>query len=161
MEVELTRRRLDMARAYRELEDPESGGVVVFVGRVRPDRSEHGTVAALWYEADERMASQLLHSLVERARRRFQARRVVLWHRLGKIGVGEVSVIVGVAAGHRAEAFQGARFLIEGVKQRVPIWKSDWSVGAPRSVRSRTARTKRGRGPSKPRRLPRSPSRPT
>lgn len=150
MEVELTRRRLDLSRAYRELEGPESGGVVVFVGRVRPDRSERGTVAALWYEADERMAPKLLASLVQEARSQHQSRRVVLWHRLGKVGVGEVSVVVGVAAGHRAEAFRGARFLIEAVKKRVPIWKSDGTDGTPRTARSGTARTTRGRSKSKP-----------
>ncbi|MCI4333476.1 MAG: molybdenum cofactor biosynthesis protein MoaE [Thermoplasmata archaeon] len=161
MEVELTRRRLDVARAYRELEDPESGGVVVFVGRVRPDRSERGTVAALWYEADERMATERFHSLVQQAHVRYQARRVVLWHRLGKLGVGEVSVVVGVAAGHRAEAFRGARFLIEGVKKRVPIWKSDWTPGAPETLRRPAGRSTRGPGPATPRRPRRNLVRPS
>jgi molybdopterin synthase catalytic subunit len=136
MEVELSRRRLDVARAYRQLADPRSGGVVVFVGRVRPDRARRSVVRALWYEADERMARPHLLSLVSVAKRLHKARRVVLWHRLGEIAVGEISVVVGAAAEHRDEAFGAARFLIEGVKHDVPIWKTDRLQPVPRARRS-------------------------
>lgn len=122
--IRLTRRRLSMARAYRSLPDPKSGGVVLFAGRVRPDRGRGGPIVALDYEADPTMAVRELEALERTARSRFHARQVILWHRLGRVPVGEPSVIVGVAAAHRAEAFEAARFLIDELKERVPIWKS-------------------------------------
>jgi molybdopterin synthase catalytic subunit len=145
VETQLSRQRLDVARAYRELADVRSGGVVVFVGRVRPDRSGRSVVRALWYEADERMARPQLRSLVGEAKRLHGARKVVLWHRLGAIPVGGVSVIVGAAAGHRAEAFRAARFLIEGVKRTVPIWKTDRTATERRPAPSKSPGRRRPR----------------
>jgi len=107
----------------RELEGDELGGVVVFLGRVRPDRTGKGRVTALEYEAHRELALSALRGLERTARRRFGAEKVVLWHRLGAVPVGEPSVVVGVATGHRAAAFRAARFLIERLKAEVPIWK--------------------------------------
>ena len=107
----------------RQLSGPELGGVVVFAGRVRPDRTPGGRVVHLDYEAHRSLALGALSELATTARRRFGAERVVLWHRLGPVPVGEVSVIVGAATGHRAAAFTAARYLIEQLKRSVPIWK--------------------------------------
>jgi len=135
--VRLTRSPLSVAAAVRFLSGDELGGVVVFVGRVRPDRTAHGHVAALEYEAHRRLALIALAKLEREARRRFGAGSVVLWHRLGPIPVGEASVVVGVATGHRAPAFAAARYLIERLKREVPIWKLDRArpVRPPRSRR--------------------------
>src|SRR5580692_12365090 len=133
--IRLTRRPLSLARAYRELEDPGSGGVVLFAGRVRPDRLPGGRVTALEYEADEGMAKRQLAVLEATARQRFGARRIVLWHQLGRVPVGAPSVIVGVAAPHRAAAFEAARFLIDALKQEVPIWKATAPPGRRRPAR--------------------------
>lgn len=140
MPVLLTRAKLSVERVYRALEDPRAGGVVVFVGRVRPDRVRAGRVAALDYEADRPLADRSLEELVRRTRRRFGVRRVVVYHRLGRLGVGVPSVIVGVAASHRASAFAACRFLIAELKRKVPIWKTE---------RARPARPPRRR-PSPP-----------
>ena len=80
-----------------------------------------------------------LRTLERSVRRRFGARRVVLWHRVGRLRVGEVSVIVGAAYAHRAEAFAAARYLIEELKAVVPIWKTERARPArrPRPRRSR------------------------
>ncbi|HYB79759.1 MAG TPA: molybdenum cofactor biosynthesis protein MoaE [Thermoplasmata archaeon] len=123
MSVRLSRRRLSVAAAMRSLEGNELGGVVVFVGRVRPDRTRRGRVVALEYESHRPLAEAALAELERKARRRFGLGGVVLWHRLGPVPVGEPSVIVGAAAGHRVQAFAGARFLIEQLKAKVPIWK--------------------------------------
>jgi len=134
--IRLTRRPLSLARADRALADPKSGGAVLFAGRVRPDPLRGRAIAALEYEADEGMAVPALQALEREARRRFGARRVVLWHRLGRVPVGAPSVIVGVAAPHRAEAFAAARFLIDALKERVPIWKAARAPpGHPRPAR--------------------------
>ena len=109
----------------RLLGGKQLGGVVVFVGRVRPDPMPRGRVAALDYEAHRPLALAALSNLERAARRRYGAAKVVLWHRLGPVPVGEPSVIVGVATGHRAPAFAAARYLIEQLKRQVPIWKQD------------------------------------
>ncbi|HUI38680.1 MAG TPA: molybdenum cofactor biosynthesis protein MoaE [Thermoplasmata archaeon] len=132
----LTRRKLSMARALEELEDVRSGGVALFLGRVRPDASRAGRVVALRYEAHESMAVPALERLARTARRRFGVRKVVLHHRLGRLKVGVVSVIVGAAAPHRPAAFRAARYLIERLKLEVPIWKTD---------RARPSRRRRSR----------------
>lgn len=125
MSVRLTRRPLSVSAAVAELDRTGLGGVVVFVGRVRPDRSARGRVVALEYEADLAMARRQLAVLERSARRRFAAERAVVWHRLGTLGVGEISVIIGAAGAHRAPAFDATRYLIEELKRSVPIWKTD------------------------------------
>ena len=125
MAIRLTRSRLDVGAAYRSLQDRRAGGIAIFAGTVRPDRGRSGTVTALFYEAHRSMAKPQLELLEQLAKRRFGARRVVLWHRLGTLPVGEIAVIVGVSAPHRAEALTACRTLIDRLKSEVPIWKSD------------------------------------
>lgn len=135
MSVRLVRRPLSVASAYRALESERAGGITVFAGRVRPDRVGPGVVRALDYEAHVSVAAHALAALEREASDRFGLTGVVLWHRLGRLPVGTVSVIAGAAAPHRDAAFRGARFLIDRLKARVPIWKSD---------RARPARRRRG-----------------
>jgi molybdopterin synthase catalytic subunit len=125
MTIRLTTRPLSISAAMAALEGRTLGGVVLFAGRVRPDSTKAGTVVALDYEVDSALARRELARLERVARRRFGAERVVLWHRVGRLRVGEVSVIVGAACGHRAAAFKAARFLIEELKATVPIWKTE------------------------------------
>ncbi|MGD0587259.1 MAG: molybdenum cofactor biosynthesis protein MoaE [Thermoplasmata archaeon] len=135
MSVRLDRRRLSYVAALRALTGPGLGGIVVFIGRVRPDPTPRGRVVALDYEAHLPLARSVLAGLERTARTRFGAERVVLWHRTGTVPVDEASVLVGVAAGHRAEAFAAARFLIEELKAKAPIWKSDRARSARRPPR--------------------------
>ncbi len=125
MSVRLSPRPLSISRAGATLDAPGAGGVALFAGRVRPDRTPTGTVVALDYEVDRSIAMRVLGELEREAVRRFHARAVVVWHRVGRVPVGEVAVIVGAACGHRSEAFDATRFLIEEVKRTVPIWKSE------------------------------------
>jgi molybdopterin synthase catalytic subunit len=125
MSIRLTRQPISPAAAYRELEGPGLGGVVLFTGRVRGERTGKGRVVALDYEVHEGPALRLMHELDRAARREFGVSRTVLWHRVGRVKAGETSVIVGAAAGHRAPAFAAARYLIDCLKETVPIWKTD------------------------------------
>ena len=125
MRIRLSRRALDPARAYRELAVRGAGGIVVFVGRVRPDRTNGRIVEALDYEADRPMALRAMEALARRVERSRGIQKVVVWHRVGTLPVGAAAVVVGAAAGHRDEAFRAARTLIERVKRDVPIWKTD------------------------------------
>ncbi|HEV2317181.1 MAG TPA: molybdenum cofactor biosynthesis protein MoaE [Thermoplasmata archaeon] len=146
MSVRITDRPLSVDAADRALRDRTSGGVALFVGRVRPDRVRNGRVRALLYEADRIPAERELARIERLARDRFGATRVVLWHRVGELAVGEPSVIVGAATGHRAEAFTAARWLIERLKREVPIWKTDVVRPGRRRPRRRAPRAGRGAG---------------
>ena len=144
MTSEISSRPLSVSRVYAALEDPRAGGVVVFVGRVRPDRTLRGRVSALEYEADRKLALRQLEALEREAVWRFGARKVRIEHRVGLLPVGTPSVILGVAAPHRSAAFQAARFLIERLKVDVPIWKTDrWGRVSP----TRRASPKRRKRP--------------
>jgi len=106
------------------LEDLSCGGLCVFEGRVRT-HNEGKAVLSLAYECYEPMALRQLARLREEAVRRWDLGRAVLAHRLGAIPIGEAAVWIGVAAAHRAEAFEACRFLIDEVKLKVPIWKRE------------------------------------
>ncbi len=116
----------------RELSAPDeqTGAVVEFVGTVRADRDAEGhQIEALDYEAYVPMAESRIDALVSAAQECWTLRCVHVRHRLGRVPVGEVSVLVRVESGHRAEAFDACRFLIDAIKADVPIWKHNvWSL---------------------------------
>jgi len=141
--IRLSRSPLSYQAAARELGGTALGGLVLFAGRVRPDPTARGRVVALDYDADRAPAIRRLREIADLARRRYGARRVVLWHRIGLVRAGEVSVIAGAACGHRREAFAAARFLIDELKASVPIWKTERARPARR--RPRPPRPARGR----------------
>ena len=99
------------------------GAVVTFTGIVRPDRDGARTVAALDYEAYDAMAEHQLHRLVLEAQMRWPLAAVALEHRIGPVEVGQISVVVVVAAPHRADAYAASMFLMDELKRVVPIWK--------------------------------------
>ena len=103
--------------------DPEAGALVTFSGIVR-ETEGHRKIPKLDYEHYPRMAEKEMVRLVQRAREKWPLRRVALVHRVGPVAVGEASIVVAVSAGHRAEAFEAARFLIDELKKSVPIWKA-------------------------------------
>lgn len=103
--------------------DPEAGALVTFSGIVREKEGE-ATLTHLHYEHYERMAEKEIAKLFESAREKWPVHRLAIFHRTGLVAVGEASVIVAVSAGHRAEAFEAARFLIDELKKSVPIWKN-------------------------------------
>ncbi|MHB1916684.1 MAG: molybdenum cofactor biosynthesis protein MoaE [Thermoplasmata archaeon] len=139
----LSSRPLGLAGAYRALDSATAGAVVVFVGRVRPDSTGRGRVRALDYETDRNLALRSFGEIDRAALRRYPGVRLLLWHRTGRVPVGTIAVIVGAAAPHRAAAFAAARFAIERLKARSPIWKSD-------RVRSGRPRRRRRSRPAAP-----------
>jgi molybdopterin synthase catalytic subunit len=141
----LSRTRLSLAAAARELEGPGLGGVVLFAGRVRRERHGGRSVVALDYEVHPGPALAAMARLDRETRRRFGVKRTVLWHRIGRVPADEIAVIVGAAAGHRAAAFAAARFLIDRLKATVPLWK----VERARSERPRPRRPRRRVGRSR------------
>ena len=108
---------------HRQPVDPSDGASAEFLGIVRGQ--ENGQpVEYLEYTAYEPMAERLMARLVDHANARWRLHQVDVRHRLGRVAVGEVAVLVGVRSAHREEAFAACRFLIDAIKQDVPIWKS-------------------------------------
>jgi len=118
--------------------DPADGAVVVFLGHTRTSpgtpapgqeavaaRFAGQEVVALEYEAYEAMALAVLEAIADEIEARFGVRRLAILHRTGEVAVGEVSVAIVTAAGHRAEAFDACRYAIEELKARAPIWKAE------------------------------------
>src|SRR5262249_28013297 len=101
-----------------------AGAVVTFMGTTRNENVGR-RVTRLEYEAYERMAVREMRQLAAEARRRWPLRRVAMVHRLGVVPVGEASVAIAVSAGHRREAFEACHWLIDRLKEIVPIWKKE------------------------------------
>ena len=104
---------------------PESGGTAVFIGTTR-NQSRGRAVLTLEYEAYEPMALKIMELIEREACGRWPLQQVSIVHRLGRVEVGEASVVIAVSSAHRKEAFEACRFLIDRLKQDVPIWKREY-----------------------------------
>jgi molybdopterin synthase catalytic subunit/molybdopterin converting factor small subunit len=135
--IQLTRDVIDAAPLIARAKHAEDGAVVVFDGIVRNHTRNRQTLH-LDYEAYEEMADKQMRDLAKEAITRFAVRHVTLVHRLGRLNVGETSVLIIVASAHRAQAFDACRWLIDTLKKTVPIWKKEtfvdgvvWAPGDP------------------------------
>ncbi|MHC4065694.1 MAG: molybdenum cofactor biosynthesis protein MoaE [Planctomycetota bacterium] len=130
--VALVREAIDPAAVRETVEgDQAVGGIVVFEGTTRAQTDpQHGVLTRLCYEAYAGMALKQMRGLVAEARRRWPIERVALVHRVGEVELTEASVVIVVACAHRSEAFAACRWLIDTLKQDVPIWKKEvWADG--------------------------------
>jgi molybdopterin synthase catalytic subunit len=121
----IVRDAIDTARTLASIKHGEDGAAVVFEGVVRNQTRGRKTLY-LDYEAYEEMALQQMEVLAEQALKQFQVRDVALVHRLGRLEIGETSVLIVVACAHRAAAFDACRWLIDTLKRTVPIWKKEY-----------------------------------
>ena len=127
--VQLTSEPIDFQAVTEQVCRRDCGAVVTFLGTVRELTSGQVTVA-LDYEAYPAMAEKKLAEIEQETRRRWPVGEIALVHRLGHLGVGEVSVAAAVSCPHRAEAFEACRFAIDRLKELVPIWKKEnWADG--------------------------------
>ena len=101
-----------------------AGGIVTFEGVVR-DHARGKRVRSLEYDAYPEMAEQEMAKIAAEVERRWQTDRLALVHRIGKLEIGEVAVVVAVACAHRADAFEACRYAIDTLKASVPIWKKE------------------------------------
>ncbi len=112
---------LELSALVDAVAHPEHGGIATFLGTTRREAGER-EVEALDYEAYEELALAEMTAVAAEAEARFGA-RVAVAHRVGRVEVGRPSVAVAASAGHRPEAFAACRYVIDELKQRVPIWK--------------------------------------
>jgi len=131
---------IDIPTILTGLKRGEDGAALVFEGTVRNQTRGRRTLY-LDYEAYEEMALAQMESLAERALGQLQIRDVAIVHRLGRLEIGETSVLIAVASAHRAAAFDACRWLIDTLKRTVPIWKKEffedgavWADGEPFSA---------------------------
>ncbi|RDV37666.1 molybdenum cofactor biosynthesis protein MoaE [Bradymonadaceae bacterium TMQ3] len=114
---------LDMSALLAECEDPAGGGLVVFSGDVRNHHEGRRGVTAITYEAHPAIAARVLRELEAEVLERFKVLRCRIQHRTGRVEVGQASVLVICRAAHRDAAFEGARYAIDTLKLKTPIWK--------------------------------------
>jgi len=133
----IVRKAIDTAAVLASIKGGEDGAALVFEGVVRNQTRGRKTLH-LNYEAYEEMALKEMQSLAEKALHQFAIRDVALVHRLGRLEIGETSVLIVVASAHRAAAFEACRWLIDTLKRTVPIWKREyfedgavWADGEP------------------------------
>jgi molybdopterin synthase catalytic subunit/molybdopterin converting factor small subunit len=120
----LVARPLDVAAVVHEVEDPEAGAVASFVGTVRR-RSRGRDVLHLEYEAYEEMAEPMLARLGDELTERHGLCGVAIHHRLGRVEIGQASVVIAVSAPHRSAALDACREAIETLKTTIPLWKKE------------------------------------
>lgn len=118
---------LSLDRCLAAVASAEAGGVVTFTGMVRRHSRGH-TVDHLEYEAYGEMAQKEMSRLIAEIEAEVPGSRLAVEHRVGRLEIGEVAVVIAAAAPHRAEAFTACRAMIDRLKERVPIWKKEVSV---------------------------------
>lgn len=116
-----------MQRAMQEIEHENGGGEAFFVGRVRRI-SEGREILHLFYECEVGMAEKMIDRISHEMQAKWPLKKVHFQHRIGKLEVGEIAVIVAVSAEHRGEAIDACRYGIDELKHRVPIWKKEVST---------------------------------
>jgi molybdopterin synthase catalytic subunit len=120
----LTREPISPAALLAEVASPECGGTCLFLGTVR-DGPEDGGVTGIEYSAYEPMAVAELDRIHAEAVKRWPGARIAVRHRLGLVATEDASIGIAVAAPHREAAFAACRYVIEAVKQRLPVWKKE------------------------------------
>ncbi|MGD9562748.1 MAG: molybdenum cofactor biosynthesis protein MoaE [Pyrinomonadaceae bacterium] len=128
--TELTTEPIDITSVARRIVPPECGATVTLDGYARrftkdKETGETRETEYLVYEAYEPMAIKEMQKLVERAKQEFEISNVGIVHRLGRLEIGETSVVISVAAPHRKAAFAACEWLIRELKRTVPIWKKE------------------------------------
>ena len=117
---------LSLEEVYALADDPGNGAVVVMSGMVR-NQTDGKPVVALEYQAYEPMAVQVFCQIAADIRNSWpDVNRVVIHHRIGRLQIGEISVLVAVGCPHRSEAFEACRYAIDTLKHNAPIWKREY-----------------------------------
>jgi molybdopterin synthase catalytic subunit len=122
---------IDPSVVARFVAAPECGAIVSFLGTVRDSSPGRAGVSHLEYEAYAEHVESEISRIVAEVRERWPVHKTAAVHRVGQLEIGEISVAIAVSSPHRVDAFPAARYLIDELKARAPIWKKEhWSGGA-------------------------------
>jgi len=115
---------LSLGRVVDEVRDEQAGAIATFTGTTRV-QSRGRTVTHLDYEAYEGMAERVMAEIAEGLQARYELSAVAIHHRVGRVGIGETSVVIAVSAPHRQDALAACKDAIDELKERVPLWKKE------------------------------------
>jgi molybdopterin synthase catalytic subunit len=124
-QILLSETALSIDQTYQFLQDPEAGGICLFVGTIR-NKNQNKDVENLTMEAYNAMAKKQMERIATEAASQWPIRKISVSHRTGKLEIGDIAVIIGVCSIHRAEAFKACEWLIDTLKKEVPIWKNEF-----------------------------------
>jgi molybdopterin synthase catalytic subunit len=124
IDIHISSEALDIPACIDRVQSPACGGIDVFIGTVRGSTKEK-KVIRLEYETYESMALIEMNKIAEAALNRWPIENILIHHRVGILNVNEAAVIIAVAAPHREAAFEACRYIIDTLKQTVPIWKKE------------------------------------
>lgn len=129
IQISITRESIDYTGLTESVRSNLCGAIVLFLGTVREITGEKKTVS-LEYEAYDEMAVTELRRLIELARQKWPIEKVSLAHRVGHLDLGDIAIGIAISTPHRREGFEAARFLMDKIKETVPIWKKEkWADG--------------------------------
>lgn len=139
MDIRIQAQDFDVGAEYQQLRSDDSGAVVTFSGCARGGNG----ICALYLEHYPGMTEKALRDIVSQARERWSLDRVTVIHRIGAIAAGEQIVFVGVASGHRDEAYQASEFIMDFLKTRAPFWKKELRADGERWVEAKQGDSRR------------------
>ena len=115
---------LDPAIAISQVSSPSCGAIDVFIGTVR-NQTKGKTVVRLEFESYEKMAISEMEKIAVRAREKWPIDKLSIHHRVGTLSIGEIAVVIAVSTPHRQASFEACKFVIDTLKETVPIWKKE------------------------------------
>jgi molybdopterin synthase catalytic subunit len=123
--IEVVREKIDVNRVLRSVRDDAAGGTAVFIGTTR-NHSKGKKVLAIEYEAYPPMAEKMMNTIAREVQTKWNVCKISIVHRIGRLEIGEASVVIVVSAQHRKEAFEACRYAIDTLKRNVPVWKKEF-----------------------------------
>ena len=122
--IDLTEKTLDPEKITAKVRRDSNGAVVTFLGTTR-DNFEGKTVLTLEYEAFDEMAAKKLEEVRQELMAEFGLEHIAISHRIGTVGIGEISLVIAVGSPHRKEGFSACQKAVDRIKEVVPIWKKE------------------------------------
>ena len=123
--IEIIDKQINIQDVLKSVYDPSAGGIDVFIGTTR-NHANGKQVLSLEYEAYQPMAIKVLQHIAEESETRWGLRKISIVHRIGRVAIGEASVVVAASSVHRKEAFEACRYAIDTLKKEAPIWKKEY-----------------------------------
>lgn len=123
-QIKISPSTLDVGACIDWVKTSATGGIDVFIGTVR-DVTNGKSVTRLEFEAYDSMAQKEMQKIANEAHEQWQLQRVLVHHRTGVLQIGEIPVVIAVSSAHRVAAFEACRYIIDTLKQTVPIWKKE------------------------------------